>query len=86
MRRWIATYFAEEVAREKVTVPRGPVEPGSEAQIDYGRLGMWFDPATAQAGGGVGVRDGAVVFAAPVRAPGDPDGPNRVVRVSCRGV
>ena len=48
VRRWIATHFAEEVAREKVTVPRGPVEPGSEAQIDYGRLGMWLDPATAK--------------------------------------
>ena len=41
VRRWIATHFADEVAREKVTVPRGPVDPGSEAQIDYGRLGMW---------------------------------------------
>jgi transposase len=48
VRRWIATHFAEEVARERVTVPRGPVEPGSEAQIDYGRLGMWLDPATAK--------------------------------------
>ena len=26
-------------SREKVTVARGPVPPGSEAQIDYGRLG-----------------------------------------------
>ena len=25
VRRWIATHFAEEVARAKVTVPRGPV-------------------------------------------------------------
>ena len=48
VRRWIATHFAEEVARERVTVPRGPVQPGSEAQIDYGRLGMWLDPATAK--------------------------------------
>jgi transposase len=48
VRRWIATHFAEEVAREKVSVPRGPVDPGSEAQIDYGRLGMWFDPVTAK--------------------------------------
>jgi transposase len=45
VRRWIAMHFAEEVAREKVTVPRGAVDPGSEAQIDYGRLGMWFDPS-----------------------------------------
>lgn len=48
VRRWIATHFAEEVARAKVTVPRGAVDPGSEAQIDYGRLGMWTDPATAK--------------------------------------
>jgi transposase len=48
VRRWIATHFADEVARAKVTVPRGAVAPGSEAQIDYGRLGMWFDPATAK--------------------------------------
>jgi transposase len=48
VRRWIATHFADEVARDRVTVPRGAVEPGSEAQIDYGRLGMWFDPATAR--------------------------------------
>jgi len=24
----------------------GPVQPGSEAQIDFGRLGVWTDPAT----------------------------------------
>lgn len=48
VRRWIATHFAEEVARERVTVPRGPVDPGSEAQIDYGKLGMWFDPAVGR--------------------------------------
>jgi transposase len=48
VRRWIATHFAEEVARAKVTVPRGEVPPGAEAQIDYGKLGMWLDPATAR--------------------------------------
>ena len=29
-------------------MPRGAVEPGSEAQIDYGRLGMWCDPASGR--------------------------------------
>lgn len=29
-------------------MPRGAVEPGSEAQIDYGRLGMWWDPASGR--------------------------------------
>lgn len=48
VRRWIATHFAEEVARARVTVPRGEVPPGSEAQIDYGRLGMWLNPVTAR--------------------------------------
>ncbi|GAA3142721.1 IS21 family transposase [Rhodococcus baikonurensis] len=45
VRRYIATTFAQQRLEEKVTVPRGAVEPGSEAQIDYGKLGMWFDPA-----------------------------------------
>lgn len=44
VRRYITTYFAEQCLEGKVTVPRGVVEPGSEAQIDYGKLGMWFDP------------------------------------------
>ena len=47
VRRWIATHFAEEVAR-RGDVPRGEVPPGSEAHIDYGRLGMWLNPATAK--------------------------------------
>ena len=29
-------------------MPRGAVEAGSEAQIDYGRLGMWFDPVSGR--------------------------------------
>lgn len=48
VRRWIATHFADETARNKVTVPRPPVDPGSEAQIDYGRLGSWFDPTSGR--------------------------------------
>jgi transposase len=31
---------------ERVTVLRPPVEPGTEAQIDYGFLGKWVDPGT----------------------------------------
>ena len=41
VRRWITAICPSEAARGKVTLPRGPVEPGSEAQIDYGRLGVW---------------------------------------------
>ena len=48
VRRYIATTFAEQCLEGAVTVPRGAVEPGSEAQIDYGRLGMWFDPAAGR--------------------------------------
>lgn len=48
VRRYIATVFAEQRLEDKVTVPRGAVDPGSEAQIDYGRLGMWDDPSTGR--------------------------------------
>jgi hypothetical protein len=48
VRRYIATAFAQNRFEEKVTVPRGAVEPGSEARIGYGRLGMWTDPATGR--------------------------------------
>ncbi|CAM3944207.1 IS21 family transposase [Mycolicibacterium frederiksbergense] len=48
VRRYIATTFAGRNLDEKVTVPRGAVDPGSEAQIDYGKLGMWLDPATGR--------------------------------------
>jgi transposase len=48
VRRYIATTFAEQRLEDKVTVLRGAVEPGSEAQIDYGRLGMWQDPASGR--------------------------------------
>lgn len=48
VRRYIATRFAEQHLEDKVTVPRGAVDPGSEAQIDYGKLGMWLDPATGR--------------------------------------
>jgi len=48
VRRYIATTFTEARLEGKVTVPRGAVEPGSEAQIDYGRLGMWFDPGSGR--------------------------------------
>jgi len=48
VRRYIANAFTEQRLEERVTVPRGAVEPGSEAQIDYGRLGMWCDPASGR--------------------------------------
>jgi transposase len=48
VRRWITGNLAEESVREKVTVARGRVAAGSEAQIDYGRLGMWLDPSSGR--------------------------------------
>jgi transposase len=46
--RYIATTFTEARLEDRVTVPRGAVEAGSEAQIDYGRLGMWRDPVSGR--------------------------------------
>ena len=47
LRRWVAGNLPEEARRAQVRVLRpGPVQPGSEAQIDYGRLGVWTDPGT----------------------------------------
>lgn len=40
-RRWVAAHLPEETRRAQVRVPRPPVPPGSEAQIDYGKFGMW---------------------------------------------
>lgn len=48
VRRYIASTFAEQRLEGKATVPRGAVEPGSEAQIDYGKLGMWSDPVSGR--------------------------------------
>ena len=48
VRRYIASTFTEDRLEDKVTVPRGAVEAGSEAQIDYGKLGMWCDPASGR--------------------------------------
>jgi hypothetical protein len=46
LRRWIRGNLPEEARREQVRVLRpDEVAPGSEAQVDYGKLGMWPDPA-----------------------------------------
>ncbi|TSD92834.1 IS21 family transposase [Skermania sp. ID1734] len=46
VRRYVATHFADRIAEAKATVPRGAVPAGAEAQVDYGKLGMWRDPGT----------------------------------------
>ena len=44
LRRYVWAEFPEDVARDRVRVPRPPGEPGEEAQVDYGYLGRWMDP------------------------------------------
>jgi transposase len=46
LRRYILANFEEDVARSAVRVLRDTPPPGDEAQVDYGLLGRWFDPAT----------------------------------------
>lgn len=48
-RLYVAAEFPDESLRERVTVLRPDVEPGEEAQIDYGFLGTWFDPIAQRA-------------------------------------
>ncbi|MGH8920624.1 MAG: IS21 family transposase, partial [Actinomycetes bacterium] len=45
LRRWVRANLPEEARRDQVRVLRpDEVEPGAEAQVDYGKLGMWWDP------------------------------------------
>ena len=44
LKRWIAANLPEQALRQKVTVLGDDPPPGSEAQVDYGYLGMWVDP------------------------------------------
>jgi transposase len=46
LKRYVAANLSEEVRREQVVVLRDEVDAGAEAQIDYGKLGMWTDPDT----------------------------------------
>ena len=47
LRRWVRANLAEEARRDQVRVLRpDDVEPGAEGQVDYGKLGMWWDPDT----------------------------------------
>jgi hypothetical protein len=48
LRRYIWANFEEEVARSAVRVLRDTPPPGDEAQVDYGLLGRWLDPATGR--------------------------------------
>jgi transposase len=48
LRRYVREHFAEGVRRGEVVIWRPPVDPGDEAQVDYGYLGTWLDPATGR--------------------------------------
>jgi len=48
LKRYVAANLAEEVRRDQVVVLRDPVAAGEEAQIDYGHLGWWVDPAAGR--------------------------------------
>jgi len=48
-RLYVAAEFPDESLRDRVTVLRPEVEPGEEAQIDYGFMGTWFDPLAQRA-------------------------------------
>ena len=48
-RRYVAANIPEETRRGEVTVRAlAPAVPGETAEIDYGRLGMWADPASGR--------------------------------------
>jgi transposase len=48
LRRWIRANLDAEFRRAQVTVLGEGAEPGSLAQVDYGKLGMWVDPASGK--------------------------------------
>jgi transposase len=48
-RRYVRANVAEETLRSRVTVlAPGEATPGEVAEIDYGRLGSWVDPASGK--------------------------------------
>lgn len=47
-RRYVWLEFPDEVSADDATVLRPEVEPGSEAQIDYGYLALWPDPESGR--------------------------------------
>lgn len=56
LKRYVAVNLPEEVRRDRVVVLREEADtlPGEEAQIDYGHLGYWVDPASGKRRRGVG--------------------------------
>jgi transposase len=46
LRRYVRSELADLGAEERATVLREDPPPGQEAQLDYGHLGSWLDPAS----------------------------------------
>ena len=49
VRRWVRANLPADARRGQVTVLRECRPHRAQAQIDYGRLGMWTDPASGRA-------------------------------------
>lgn len=47
-RRYLRAHFPEAVRSGEVVLWRPPVDPGAEAQVDYGYMGTWHDPASGR--------------------------------------
>ena len=86
LRRWVRANLPETARRAQVTVLRDAPPPGEQAQIDYGKLGMWLDPATGRRRAVWAFAGGAGLLPAHVRAPDPGDGSGRVDRRPCGGV
>jgi transposase len=48
VRRYVRAHFPDGPRPEQVRMARPPVPPGAEAQVDYGYLGLWPDPAAGR--------------------------------------
>jgi transposase len=47
-RRWVAANLPAEARRASVTVLGPTTPPGSQGQVDYGKLGAWTDPRSGR--------------------------------------
>jgi transposase len=48
LRRYVRSHFSDKVRSGEVVLWRPPVDPGQEAQVDYGYLGSWLDPKSGR--------------------------------------
>ena len=77
LRRYVAANLPAEAAAAAITVLGEDPPPGREGQVDYGLLGLWYDPLRAarrRPAASVGVRAGPGRQPAHVRPSGPGDG------------